>query len=102
MGSVCSTRTRTAESRRLMTYAEPYQRSLDDPESFWISAADTVTWERRPDRALDDSRAPFYRWFPGGRMNTAYNALDRHVEAGRGEQVALIHHSAYTGVSRLT
>ncbi len=85
-----------------MTYAETYQRSLDDPESFWMAAADAVTWERRPDQALDDSRAPFYRWFPGGRMNTAYNALDRHVEAGRGEQVALIHHSAYTGVSRLT
>ncbi len=85
-----------------MTYAEIYQRSLNDPESFWMAAADAVTWERPPDRALDDSRAPLYRWFPGGRMNTAYNALDRHVESGRGEQVALIHHSAYTGVSRLT
>ena len=85
-----------------MTYAETYQRSVDDPESFWMAAAEAVTWERRPDQALDDSRAPFYRWFPGGCMNTAYNALDRHVEAGRGEQVALIHHSAYTGVSRLT
>jgi len=44
-----------------MTYAQTYQHSLDDPESFWMAAADAVTWERRPDHALDDSRAPFYR-----------------------------------------
>jgi propionyl-CoA synthetase len=85
-----------------MAYEQTYQRSLADPESFWMAAADAVTWERRPDHALDDGRAPFYRWFPGGRMNTAYNALDRHVEGGRGDQMALIYHSAYTGVSRLT
>jgi propionyl-CoA synthetase len=46
---------------------------------------------------LDDSSAPFYRWFPDGVLNTCYNALDRHVEAGRGEQAALVYHSAMTG-----
>jgi propionyl-CoA synthetase len=84
-------------------YADLYTRSLSDPETFWLHAADAVTWDRAPTTALDDSQAPLYRWFPDGRLNTSYNALDRHIEAGHGEQIALIHHSAYgDGVSRLT
>ena len=83
-------------------YAATYARSLAEPEDFWLAAAQAVTWDRQPAAALDDARAPLYRWFPGGRLNTAYNALDRHVEAGRGEQTALIHHSAYGPGSRLT
>jgi propionyl-CoA synthetase len=78
-------------------YAEVYHRSLEEPEAFWAEAAEAIDWERRWDRVLDDSRAPFYRWFPGGRLNTCWNALDRHVMAGRGERLALIWDSPVTG-----
>jgi len=78
-------------------YRAACRQSLEDPEGFWGERAQALVWERRWDRVLDASRAPFYRWFPGGRLNTCYNALDRHVEAGRGEQPALIHDSPVTG-----
>ena len=69
-------------------YEDAYRRSLADPEGFWGEAAAAIDWERRWDRVLDDSRPPFYRWFRGARLNTCHNALDRHVAAGRGEQLA--------------
>jgi propionyl-CoA synthetase len=78
-------------------YAEVYRRSLEDPEGFWSEAASAIHWEKRWDRLLDDSRAPFYRWFAGGVLNTCYNCLDRHVAEGRGQQAALIYDSAMTG-----
>ncbi len=80
------------------SYDDLYSRSLSDPEAFWAEAAEDIHWERRWDRVLDDSRAPFYRWFPGAVTNTCYNALDRHVEGGRGDQLALIYDSPITGV----
>ena len=84
-------------------YQEIYARSLQDPEGFWAEAAEALVWDRRWDRVLDDARPPFYRWFAGGRLNTCYNAVDRHVAAGRGSQVALIHDSPVTGsVTTLT
>jgi propionyl-CoA synthetase len=83
-------------------YADAYARSLTDPEAFWLDAASAVDWDRSPTKALDAADAPMYRWFPDASLNTCYNALDRHVAAGRGDQVALIHHSAYTDGSRLT
>ena len=84
-------------------YKEAYRRALEDPEGFWAERAATLHWERRWDRVLDASRAPFYRWFVGGRINTCYNALDRHIEQGRGEQAALIYDSPVTGaVARLS
>src|SRR5712671_2746841 len=78
-------------------YAETYRRSLAEPEAFWAEAAEAIDWERRWDRVLDDRRPPFYRWFAGARLNTCWNALDRHVAAGRGERVALIWDSPVTG-----
>jgi propionyl-CoA synthetase len=78
-------------------YEETYRRSLEHPEEFWAEAAAAIDWETRWDRVLDDSRPPFYRWFPGGRLNTCWNALDRHVAAGRGERLALIWDSPVTG-----
>src|SRR5687768_5749453 len=87
----------------LGTYADVYRRSIDHPEDFWAEAAEDIVWDKRWDRVLDDSRAPFYRWFGGGLINTCRNALDVHVDAGRGDRVALIHDSAMTGtVQRLT
>ena len=65
------------------TYDAVYTRWLNDPENFWAEAAEAVHWDKKWDRVLDDSRPPFYKWFPGGLVNTCYNALDRHVESGR-------------------
>jgi propionyl-CoA synthetase len=79
-----------------MGYADLYRRSLADPEAFWLEAAEAVDWVQAPSRALDGSGDPFFRWFPDGRLNTCYNALDRHVEAGHGDRTALIWDSAMT------
>src|SRR2546423_3524969 len=73
-----------------------YARWRRPPEPFWAEAAEAVSWYRRWNRVLDDSRAPFYRWFAGGLVNTCYNALDRHVAAGRADQPALIYDSPVT------
>lgn len=78
-------------------YHQTYERWQKDPEGFWAEAASQLQWERPWDRVLDDSRPPFYRWFVGGGFNTCYNALDRHVLNGRGEQLALIYDSPLTG-----
>ncbi|OZM73775.1 propionyl-CoA synthetase [Amycolatopsis antarctica] len=81
-------------------YAESFRQSLADPEGFWLDAARLIDWTRAPTRALDDGAAPLYRWFPDGELNTSYNALDRHVENGRGDTAALIWDSAVTGTQR--
>jgi propionyl-CoA synthetase len=83
---------------------EEHRRSLADPDGFWGEAAAAIDWERRWDKVLDSRRPPFYRWFSGGRLNTCWNALDRHVErGGRGEQLALIYDSPLAGeVKRFT
>ncbi|MEE4185658.1 MAG: AMP-binding protein [Gammaproteobacteria bacterium] len=72
-----------------------------DPEGFWGTAARELSWARDYDTVLDTSEHPSGRWFSGGRINTCYNALDRHVAAGNGDRAALICHSAMTG-DRLT
>src|SRR3954454_22930396 len=78
-------------------YLKAFRQSVTDPDSFWGEAAELISWYRKPTVVLDDSAAPFYRWFPDGRLNTAYNALDRHVEAGHGDRLAVIHASPVTG-----
>jgi propionyl-CoA synthetase len=74
-----------------------YARSIEDPEGFWADVAEDVHWYKRWDKVLDGSNPPFYRWFVGAETNTCYNAVDRHVEAGRGDQLALIYDSPITG-----
>lgn len=81
-------------------YRKIWQRSLEDPEGFWAEAAEAISWERRFDRVLDQSRPPFYRWFVGGLLNTCWNAVDRHVAAGRANQIALIYDSPVTNTIR--
>jgi propionyl-CoA synthetase len=78
-------------------YDQVYRRSLDDPSGFWGEAAEALVWDKRWDRVLDDSRLPFYRWFSGGKLSVAYNALDRHVDEGNGERTALVYDSPVTG-----
>jgi propionyl-CoA synthetase len=73
-----------------------FDRSLIDPAGFWGEAAESISWYKRWEKVLDDSRKPFYRWFVGGEVNTCYNALDLHVEEGRGSQPALIYDSPVT------
>ena len=88
---------KTAYITSMEQYEKMYQRSITDPEGFWSEAAAAILWEKRWDKLLDHSRAPFYRWFTGGVLNTCYNCLDRHVAEGRGQQAALIYDSAMTG-----
>jgi propionyl-CoA synthetase len=78
-------------------FDELYRRSLEAPEAFWAEAAAAIDWDEPWARVLDDSHAPFYRWFAGGRLNSCHNALDRHVEGGRADQLALIYDSPMTG-----
>jgi len=77
-------------------YEIAFERSIKDPDGFWGEAAESVHWYKKWDTVLDDSNKPFYRWFKGGEINTCYNALDRHVENGRGDQAALIYDSPVT------
>jgi propionyl-CoA synthetase len=82
--------------KALMKAEDVFGKSLEDPESFWEKAAEDVAWYKRWERILDDSQPPFYRWFPGGELNTCYNALDVHIEKGRGGEMALIYDSPVT------
>lgn len=79
-----------------MIYQEAFQESIEDPESFWGKAAEEIVWEKKWDRVLDDSKSPFTKWFPGGRLNTCFNAVDFHVQQGRGNQTAVIYDSPVT------
>ena len=81
-------------------YAEEFRRSVTDPDSFWGEAARAIDWYREPSVILDSSNPPFYRWFSDGELNTCFNALDRHVRDGRGDQAALIYDSPVTGTAR--
>jgi acetyl-CoA synthetase len=65
-----------------------YERAAQDRLGFWEDAARRLTWEKDWDEVLDWSNPPFAKWFVGGKLNVAYNCLDRHVEAGHGDQVA--------------
>ena len=78
-------------------FDEVYNRSLADPEGFWSEAAEAIHWEKKWDTLIDDSNPPFYRWFAGAECNTCYNAVDRHVEEGRADQLAVIYDSPITG-----
>ncbi len=78
-------------------YLRAHKRSLGEREAFWAEAAADLHWHKKWETVLDDTNPPFYRWFPGGEVNTCYNALDRHVEGDRADQLALIYDSPITG-----
>jgi propionyl-CoA synthetase len=77
-----------------------FQQSIEQPDEFWANAAEGIDWITKWDKVLDASNPPFYRWFSGATLNTCYNAVDRHVEAGRGEQTAIIYDSPVTDTIR--
>jgi len=77
-------------------YKRKYEESLSNPEKFWAKAAEEIQWYKPYVKVFDDSRKPFYRWFSGGELNTCYNAVDYHVEEGRGNQFAVIYDSPLT------
>ena len=83
-----------------MGYAEVYSAWQNDPEAFWMDQAKSIDWVTPPTRALDDKSAPLYRWFTDAEVNTCYNAVDRHVAAGRGAQAAIIYDSPVTDTKR--
>ena len=82
-------------------YNDVFDASIADPAAFWAAAAEAVTWDRDPQQILDDTNPPFYRWFPDAELNTCFNALDRHVAAGRADQPALIYDSPVTSTKRV-
>ncbi|MGJ3508062.1 propionyl-CoA synthetase [Enemella sp. A6] len=83
-----------------MSYRAQFEEAINDPEGYWGRQAERVDWFHKPKNILDAERAPIYRWYPDGVLNTSYNALDRHVINGRGDQPALIFHSAITDTRR--
>jgi propionyl-CoA synthetase len=79
-----------------MGYHAEYDAWKSDPESYWLNAAQAIDWDVAPTRALFERGNNIYEWFSEARVNTCYNAVDRHVENGRGDQVAIIHDSPVT------
>lgn len=80
-----------------MGYAEVYKSWQDDPEGFWMEQAKAISWDKAPSKALHADKAPLYEWYKDAQVNACYNAVDRHVEAGRGDQTAIIYDSPITG-----
>ena len=80
-----------------MSYKDVYSGWMANPEAFWMQAAEAIDWVKPPSKALFDDRAPLYEWFVDAKVNTCWNAIDRHVEAGRGDQTAIIYDSPITG-----
>ncbi|WP_299426786.1 propionate-CoA ligase PrpE [uncultured Shimia sp.] len=83
-----------------MSYQDVYNGWKNDPEAFWMQAADAIDWDTPPSKALFDKGDHMYEWFSDAKVNTCWNAVDRHVEAGRGEQTAIIHDSPITHSKR--
>ncbi len=83
-----------------MGYRAVYEGWKADPEGFWMQAATGIDWVIPPSNALNHSRAPIYEWYTDAEVNTCFNAVDRHVLAGRGDQVAIIHDSPVTHSKR--
>ncbi|MBN3279345.1 ACSS3 synthetase, partial [Polyodon spathula] len=81
-------------------YNQAFSSSIQDPEKFWSEAAQSITWFEQWSKTLDNSNPPFSKWFVDGKLNICYNAIDRHVENGRGDQIAIIYDSPITGTKQ--
>ncbi len=82
------------------SYKKIYQSWKEDQLKFWQKQSEGIDWEKKPQKILDDSNLPFYKWFPDGRLNTCYNAIDRHVLSGKGNQIAIIYDSPVTNIKK--
>ena len=82
------------------SYKKIYQSWKEDQLKFWQKQSEGIDWEKKPQKILDDSNLPFYKWFPDGRLNTCYNAIDRHVLSGKGNQTAIIYDSPVTNIKK--
>ena len=78
-------------------FSKIYDHSIKNPEKFWQEAAEDIFWFKKPTKILNKSNPPFYKWFEDGVTNTCYNALDIHIDQGRGKNIALIYDSPITG-----
>ena len=83
-----------------MGYNDVYEAWKSDPEGFWMEAAQAIDWHEAPSKALFDKGGDMYEWFADGMVNTCWNAVDRHVEAGRGDEIAIMHESPITHSSK--
>jgi propionyl-CoA synthetase len=84
-----------------VTYRAGYEHSIEHPDAFWGEAVGLIDWDAAPQRVLDSSNAPFYRWFPDGVLTTCCNGLDRHADGGGGGQVALVYDSPVADTKRI-
>ncbi|XP_053320935.1 acyl-CoA synthetase short-chain family member 3, mitochondrial [Spea bombifrons] len=91
---------KTFYSTLSQNYEHVFRASVEDPENVWGEAARKITWFKPWTKTMDNSNPPFTKWFVGGELNVCYNALDRHIENGRGDQVAVIHDSPVTGIKQ--
>ena len=74
-----------------------YDKSINNPEKFWSEASEDIFWFKKPNKILNKSNPPFYKWYEDGVTNTCYNALDIHIDKGNGKRTALIYDSPITG-----
>ena len=81
------------------SFKEIYQNSIKKPEEFWKNISNDMFWFKKPKKILNKSNPPFYKWFEDGVTNTCYNAIDVHIEEGKGEKTALIYDSPVTGIN---
>ena len=82
------------------SYKKIYENWKEDQLKFWKEQSEDINWDKKPQKILDDSKSPFYNWFPDASLNTCYNAVDRHVLSGRGNQIAIIYDSPVTNVKK--
>ena len=85
---------------KLSKYQETFDYSLSNPKEFWSKAAEDVVWIKKFENVIHTDGPPFYKWFKGGKINTCYNALDRHIDEGNGDRIALIYDSAMTNTKK--
>ena len=81
-------------------YKEIYDNSINKKEEFWKNISNDIFWYKKPTKILNSSNPPFYKWFEDGVTNTCYNALDFHIDKGRGEKLAIIYDSPITGTKK--
>ena len=81
-----------------MDFKDLYQKSISKPEEFWKEISNDIFWFKKPTKILNKNKPPFYKWFEDGVTNSCYNALDIHIDEGRGEKTALIYDIPITGI----